>query len=213
MHADARLTGRLIRIGVAAGLAGVVMYLATSLLPLPTFLGRPFWVLTGPLMTIAFVGLFPFVAAHGVTASAVLGTVLGAIAGALRCVFAVVQSSNRYYIRRYAAEESGESAGELWSRIFDGVFTVQSGINYAYDLFLDLAVVFLAVALWRHPGPGRAFAVSGVAVAALHFTLKLVTFPEPPAAAGLVDVGPAVALWFLALLVWVLFRTLRTEEV
>ena len=209
---DERLSGRPMQIGVASGLAAVAMYLAGALLSLPTFLSRPFWVLMGPFMSTAFVGIFPFLVRQRMTASAVLGTVLGVLAGALRCVFSVVQSNNLFYVRRYMAAESSDAAREEWRHILNGVFTVQNGINYAYDLFLDLAILFLALALWRHPRPGKILAVAGIALAAVHFALKLIAFPEPPAEAGLFDVGPAVGLWFLALLVWMVVERRWAER-
>lgn len=206
MQIDTGLSNRVMRTGVIFGLIAVLMYLLLAILPLPTFLRRPFWVLIGPFMTIAFVGLFPFIATHRVTVTAILGTVMGVLAGALRCASSVVQSSNLHYIRRYTDAESSESAQQVWQNILSGVFTVQNGLNYAYDLFLDLAVLMLAIALWHHPGPGRIFAITGAAAGATHLSLKLVTYPEPPAEAGLVDVGPVLGLWFLALLVWILWR-------
>jgi hypothetical protein len=40
--------------------------------------------------------------------------------------------------------------------------------------------------------------IAGLALAAAVLALNLSTFPTPPAEAGLVDVGPAIGLWYLA---------------
>jgi hypothetical protein len=40
--------------------------------------------------------------------------------------------------------------------------------------------------------------IAGLVLAAAVLALNLLTFPTPPAEAGLVDVGPAIGLWYLA---------------
>jgi hypothetical protein len=68
---------RLVRLGVAAGAAAIVMYLARTFLPLPEALGTAFFVLFGPSLVVAFVGFYPFLARPQPTISALLGTTLG----------------------------------------------------------------------------------------------------------------------------------------
>jgi hypothetical protein len=55
-----------------------------------------------------------------------------------------------------------------------------------------------------HPRFGTTMGIAGVVLAAALLALNLGTFPTPPAEAGLVDVGPAVGLWYLAatILMW-----------
>jgi hypothetical protein len=45
---------------------------------------------------------------------------------------------------------------------------------------------------------------AGVAIAVGLLALNLYTFPTPPAEAGLVDLGPAVGLWYLVVTVMLL---------
>jgi hypothetical protein len=46
--------------------------------------------------------------------------------------------------------------------------------------------------------------IVGLVLAATLLGLNLFTFPTPPAEAGLIDVGPAIGLWYLAgtILMW-----------
>jgi hypothetical protein len=50
----------------------------------------------------------------------------------------------------------------------------------------------------QHPRFGRVFAVSGILVGVSLLLLNLFSFPTPPSEAGLVDLGPALGVWYLA---------------
>lgn len=200
---------RLAWAGIITGILAGGMYLGNTLLDLPTFLRRPFWIFIGPLMCVAFIGVFGFLIRRGPSATLIVATIFGVLAGALRLAFSVVQSNNLITIRRHASEATTEAEREVWAQVFDGVFTVQNGINYAYDLFLDWGIILLAVPLWSVSRGGRALAILGAGLAGLHFTLKLVTFPDPPAAAGLLDVGPGIGGFVLVMLGWMAWRLTR----
>ncbi|MDH3198988.1 MAG: hypothetical protein OEO21_12195, partial [Candidatus Krumholzibacteria bacterium] len=60
------------------------------------------------------------------------------------------------------------------------------------------------IAMLRHPRFGKAMGIAGLFLGAAVAGLNLLTFPTPPAEAGLVDVGPAIGLWYLAatILMW-----------
>lgn len=209
---DYRAARRLTWIGITAGLLAGAMYLASVVLHLPAMLSRLFWIFLGPLISVAFLGVFAFPGWKRRSAALVVSTVFGVMAGALRLVFSAVQSSNLFYIRRHMADAATDAEREAWSDILTGVFTVQAGINYAYDFFLDCGIILLAIPLWRTSRAGKILAAVGAAIAGTHFTAKLVTFPEPPAEAGLFDFGPAVSLFVLVLLGWMAWTLRRTGE-
>lgn len=214
MGLDDAAARRLARAGIVTGMLAGSMYLARTVFDLPTHLSRPFWIFIGPLMCVAFLGVFGFLVRRGPSATLVVATTFGVLAGALRLVFSVVQSNNLITIRRHAGEAATEGERQVWAQVFDGVFTVQDGINYAYDLFLDWGIILLAIPLWGVSRGGRVLAVLGAGLAGLHFTLKLVTFPDPPAAAGLFDVGPAIGVFVLVMLGWMAWKLVeegRTE--
>ncbi|MFQ5568081.1 MAG: hypothetical protein ACE5G0_00315 [Rhodothermales bacterium] len=200
-HANVQRT--LVKISVGAGLAVVVMYLLPKLVPLG-FLGTYFFIYQGPLLVVAFVGLYPFLSKPTVSVSAILGTLFGVIAGVCRMLFSVVQLTNLHYIRRSMRDAETPEAEQVWQHIFDGVFTVQNGISYVMDFFLDWAVFLFAVVMWRHPKFGKVFSILGLIVAGFHFVMKAYSFPEPPAEAGLFDAGPFVSVWAALVFIWVL---------
>ncbi len=203
MTPDAALERRLVKIGWTAGLVAVAMYLTRTLLPLPDWLGTAFFIYFGPVLVVAFLGFYPFLARPRASIPALLATVFGVIAGAVNMMFAVVQLNNLHTIRKYMRAAESEAAREAWIDILSGVFTVQNGMNYVYDFFLDMAAFMYAAVMWTHPKFGKIFSILSVLAVGPHFVMKIITFPEPPAEAGLFDAGPLVAIWFAIVLVQV----------
>ena len=70
-------------------------------------------------------------------------------------------------------------------------------VRSAWDGYIGLGTICFGLAMLRHPRFGRVFGVSGIVIGAGLLALNLWTFPSPPVNAGLVDLGPAVGLWYL----------------
>ena len=60
-----------------------------------------------------------------------------------------------------------------------------------------MSAFLFAVVMWRHPAFGRWFSLLSVVTIGPHLLMKSITFPRPPAEAGLFDAGPLVGVWFL----------------
>ena len=187
---------RLFKIGLAAGLAATIMYPSRAFLPLPSWLLTPFWIFFGPTLILAFVGLYPFITRGADRLLALFYAISGIITGAFHMSFTVVQSTNLSYIRPHIRNAVDEGSKEIWSNVLSGVFTVQNGLNYVTDFFLDSTVLLAGVMMWRHPRFGPVFTVLAFASGGLHMALKYITFPKPPASAGLFDAGPAVGIFW-----------------
>ncbi len=201
MQGPSSVDGRLVRVGVIAGAAAVVTYLAKTFLPLPDAVQVVFFLCRGPLVVIAFLGFYPFLIKPAPSVGALLGTVFGVIAGAATMLFGVIQLTNLHYIRGYIRAAGSPGAAQAWQNILQGVFTVQNGVNYVADFFLDWAAFLFALSMWNHPKLGKWWGVLSVVLVGPHFIMKAITFPVPPAEAGLFDAGPLVSLWFALVLV------------
>jgi len=193
----------LTRAGAVSGIAVAVMYLLPHIVSV-AFLSTYLFIYQGPLLVVAFVGLYPLFSKSTAPVLALLGSLFGVVAGVCRMLFSVVQMTNIGYIHSYIRDAHTPEAAQSWQDIFNGVFTVQNGISYVMDFFLDWAVLLFALAMWKHPRFGKVFTITGFVAAASHLGMKAYSFPKPPAEAGLFDAGPLVALWATIVFVWVL---------
>lgn len=191
--AEWRSTG----MGTIAGSTALVLYLARSFLPLPDVVATLCYMLFGPCLVLAFLGWWPLMRRDGARLRSQVATVFGIIAGATNMMFAVVQMNNLYYLRLKIDAAVDPALALEWKRILVGVMTVQNGLNFTMDFFLDVAAFCYASILWRRGRAGRWLALCSVLLVGPHFTMKLATFPRPPAEAGLFDGGPLVGMWFL----------------
>ena len=202
----------LVKTGVGAGIAVSIMYPARTFIPLPDFVSTSFFVYFGPLLVVAFIGLYPFLAKPRTTVAAILGTAFGVIGGVANTMFAVVQMTNLHYIYGYIRSAETAPAKQEWRDILNGVFTVQNGLNYVSDLFIDWTAFMFAIVLWSHPKFSRIFSITGVIAAGFHFVMKAYSFPVPPGEAGLFDAGPLVSIWFAVVTIQVLRNVRWMDE-
>ena len=179
-----------IRAGVAAGFATCVVYPLLIFAPLPDVLTVTLASLMGPLLGISSWGLREFITLHRRSVLADLGAASNALAGALLTAMLLVQIA------------AGMRAGG--ERVPRELVSVWLGLDVAWDAYVGLGTLFLGIAMLKHPRLGTIIGSLGIAMATLLLALNFWTFPEPPGEAGLIDVGPFVALWYLAVTVMVL---------
>jgi hypothetical protein len=176
----------LIRWGAIAGLGTCVVYPLIIFVSLPTVVTAVLAASMGPLLGIASWGLREFIHADRPRTAASLAAASNALAGSLLTAMLLVQMA--------AGIRSGD-------RTHADVVSVWLGLDVAWDVYVGLGTLLFAVCALRHPRLGRVLGLAGIAIAAALLALNLYTFPTPPAAAGLVDLGPAVGLWYLAVTV------------
>lgn len=192
LHSD------LARWGAWAGIAALICYFGAAFIPLPDALVEVMAMMFGPLLGLSFLGIYAAVRAHRNSVPLVFGTVMGVAAGVAVNLMLTVQLANN------SLREPGDEAGETGEIIWRAVNQVQFSIDVSWDVFICAAGILVAVAMLRHPKFGKLFGLSGLVLALLLLVLNLYTFPIGPAYAGLIDVGPFFALWFLAVYVRIL---------
>jgi hypothetical protein len=142
--------------------------------------------LFGPLIAGASVALYLLLAAERATLAGLLAAVANVAAGALVTAMVLVQLAVNDV-------EAGLSPA------VNGAFErVEFGLDLSWDVFLVAGTILFSCAMLADPRFGRPFAVPGIAVAVGLYVLNFATFPTPPAAEGLVDLGPLVGLWYAA---------------
>jgi hypothetical protein len=80
-----------------------------------------------------------------------------------------------------------------------GLRMVDHGLDVAWDMLIGVALIFSGVALRRRTGLGLGWAMPSAALGVALIVLNAATFPWPPADRGLVDVGPLIGLFVMAL--------------
>ena len=81
--------------------------------------------------------------------------------------------------------------------VFMGLNMVQLGLDVTFDIFYSVGLILLGVIVYRSPEGGKILGGVAVVLAAALLALNIWTFPLPPSEAGLVDLGPATAIWWL----------------
>jgi hypothetical protein len=181
---------RWVKAGIGAGLVTCLVYPLVTMAPLPRI---PLVVLAsalGPSLALASVGLREAIRLHRASVVGDLGAIFNALAGVLLEAMLLVQLA----VGIRAPDPTP-------SRAIVGVWL---GLDVAWDVYIGLGTGCFAIAMLRHPRFGKAMGVVGLVLAATLLAFNLATFPTPPAEAGLVDVGPAIGLWYLVatILMW-----------
>jgi len=209
MEHDEAFERRLVIVCLLCGGSATVLYPVAMFAPLPERLAYLIAFAVGPLISLGCLGLGRYLNRERRMVSAYLGQLFGIVAGVLLNAMLVVQGSNQLHFRRYLAEAGDESARQSLKLMLRGVSTVQLGLDVSWDIFIGVATVLFGFAFGCRHGVDRALGVLGVIAGAALLLLNLSTFPVPPGEAGSIDVGPAVALWFLAVslrVLWVMRR-------
>jgi hypothetical protein len=181
-----------IRMGAVAGLCTCVVYPLMIFAPLPTLATVALASSMGPLLGLASWGLREFVNLDRPRPAATLGAISNTLAGALLTAMLLIQLAAG--IR--SNDQPTSDAVSVWL-----------GLDVAWDVYVGLGTLFFAVCAVPHPRLGRLIGSAGIVIAVGLLALNLYTFPTPPGEAGLLDLGPAVGLWYLVVTV-VVFASL-----
>jgi len=188
-----------VQVGIVAGFFTCLAYPFLVFVPLPKLVTTTLAACFGPALAVACFGLRRLPDWETPQVSSALGALLNALAGALFSAMALVQMAVGY-------SAGGEKVGAQMTAIW-------LGLDVAWDAYIGLGTLCFALAMLHHPRFGRAFAFSGMVIAAGLLALNFYTFPAPPKSAGLVDLGPAIGIWYLVVTIqmWRCLHWARTS--
>lgn len=183
-----------------AGVVGVACYILAITLPWPeTQWGTSSALLVvsaWPVLSIVYAyGLYDFVAAERdgtanrlgfVFAVAAFTTVLGMIVAQLAVGAGIAEISQ-------GLDASTAKALRRGLRLID------LGLDVAWDMLIGTALIFSGLAIRRRSGLGRGWAIPSVILGAALILLNAATFPWPPGDRGLIDIGPLIGAFVMAL--------------
>jgi hypothetical protein len=204
MNEDNQFTKKWIQVGIVAGLFVSVIYPLMIFAPLPFHVSLILAGSAGPLLSISSIGLYHFIKIHRKTVSLQIAVLFNVIAGVIFNMMLIVQLAIRKGINEYIAEASESATQEMLRWILRSVNKVHLGLDISWDIFILVGTFLFALNMLRHPRLGKAIGLIGVLIACVTMGLNLYSFPAPPADVGLVDPGPFVGLWYLAVTILIL---------
>jgi hypothetical protein len=186
------------RVGVVAGFLAVASYTLISALSPPLSLGLILASVFGPSLAVASVGLYHLLRLETRTVGLDLGVASNVVAGVAVTLMLFAQLGLKEWFASHVAGGTFDIPSVVADADLATAKGIYLGLDVAWDLFLVLGTVLLAWSMRRHVRFGWLFTWSGIAIASALLVLNLLVFPEPPADAGSVDLGPLIGLWYLA---------------
>jgi hypothetical protein len=183
---------------IITGLGAILSYTLLIILPGPYIALVILAAAFGPFLAAASLGLYHVLAESGnpvVLQLAVLFNVLGA---AIFTMMLLVQLAIGYQI-----QSLGEEVQNL-TTLRTSLVGVQLGLDVTWDVFISLGTLLFAISMFSDAHFGWILGMAGILIAVALLILNLWTFPTPPASKNLVDLGPLVGLWYLAVSIMLL---------
>ena len=175
--------------GVTAisGIIGIVAYAGTNaashstspIIAVPLVFAFAFGI------TVSSIGLYYVLGGTTGSRMALIAAVANVIAAGQLLAMIMIQASVQATV-----EQPGAALKAVWW-----------GLDVAWDLYVGTGTILLALCMFGRRGLGARFALPGMLIGSILLIFNIVTFPIPPANAGLVDPGPLVGLWYLVVYV------------
>jgi hypothetical protein len=188
-----------VRSGIA-GILGVVCYILGITLPWPdTQLGTSGALLivsAWPILSIVYsYGLFTFVGAERDSTANRLAFVFAVIAFTTVLAMIVVQLT----VGAGIDEITNGLDEETRTALRRGLRMIDHGLDVAWDMLIGTALVLSGIAMRRRSGLGVGWAIPSAGLGIALIGLNAATFPWPPGDRGLIDIGPLIGLFVIAL--------------
>jgi len=165
-----------------------------------------------PILSIIFVfGLVRFIALTCDGFSNQLAGVFAYLAFALVAAMMSIQFAIDLGLDTYISNSSPNQA-ELLSMIKRSLRLVDMGLDVAWDFFIGSSLIFLAIAIKQNRGFGIWWSVPAGILGTLLIALNSITFPWPPNTRGLIDIGPAIGAYIIAVSGRLLFIAARMKS-
>jgi hypothetical protein len=185
-------------VSIITGIGAVVTYTLLSILSGPFTVAVILASAFGPLLAAASLGLYHVLAESGNPVILQLAAMFNILGAATFTMMLLVQLAIGYQI-----QSLGEEAQNL-TALRTSLVGVQLGLDVAWDIFISLGTLLFAISMFGDARFGWILGTAGVLIAMALLILNLWTFPTPPAAKNLVDLGPLVGIWYLVVTIMVI---------
>ena len=169
------------------GIVGIVAYIGTSVASHSTspVIAIPLVFAFAFGITVSSIGLYHILGGTTGSRMALIAAVANVVAAAQLLAMIMIQGSVQATV-----EQPGAALKAVWW-----------GLDVAWDLYVGTGTILFALCMFGRRGLGAWFALPGLLIGSILLIFNIVTFPIPPANAGLVDPGPLVGLWYLVVYV------------
>ena len=209
---ESRVILNWIKTGVICGIITSLIYPLLTLVQMPLILTAVLAAAMGLLLSLASIGLYQVLKLHRKTVKLQIAVLFNIIAGVLLNLMFMVQLTVREFMKGYIDQATNEYAQETYEMIWKSVDKVQLGMDLSWDVYLSVGTFLFALSMLTHPRFGKIFGWLGMSFALLLLYFNFFSFPVPPGEAGLIDFGPAIGLWYLAVAIRILFSLKWVEE-
>ena len=207
-----KMTIQWIKLGVVCGILTTLIYPLLILVKMPIIITALLAAAMGLLLSLASIGLYQVLKLHRKTVKLQIAVLFNIIAGVLLNLMFMVQLTVREFMKGYIDQATNEYAQETYEMIWKSVDKVQLGMDLSWDVYLSVGTFLFALSMLTHPRFGKIFGWLGMSFALLLLYFNFISFPVPPGEAGLIDFGPAIGLWYLAVAIRILFSLKWVKE-
>ncbi len=183
-----------IKLGVISGFIVIISYPVMILVSMPVQLQLVLAYVFGFFFLITSLGLYQFISMNRKTVSSQLGVIFNIIGCSVVTMMLTIQLA----LFHMKETSSIDATREMKNYIFQFPNSIQLGLDVVWDIFVGVGTILLALNMYKHPRFGKIFSITGVIVTLALLVLNIYTFPIPPGESGSIDLGPLVALWYLA---------------
>jgi len=194
-------------LGGLSGVAGTCCYILSIALYLNNvilYLLAMVW----PILSIIFAfALFHYVSLERQTVANYLAFIFACLGFTLLAAMISVQLAVKMGVEEFIAGSTERN--EMLGLIERTIRLIDQGIDVAWDLFIGSSLLFLAFALKGHTRFRLYWSIPAALLGFLLILFNLKTFPWPPDTQGLIDVGPFIGIYIIALgfrLLWLGIR-------
>ncbi len=184
-------------IGGTSGITGTVLYVLTGFM---TFNHTLLYILgmAWPILSIIFVfSIYKYIAYENQSTANKLSFVFATLGFTIVACMISVQLAVRWGIDEYISITPEKE--ELLDLIRKITRLVDHGLDVAWDLFIGTSLIFLFSAIKGHNRFKLIWAIPSAILGSILIVLNVLTFPWPPNTKGLIDIGPLIGLYIIAI--------------
>lgn len=183
--------------GGICGIAGTILYILASFLPLHQNL-LYIIAMSWPILSIIFVySIYKYVAYNHQTFVNQLSVIFALLGFTIVACMISIQLAVKFGINEYISNTTDNR--ESFDLILKAIRLVDHGLDVAWDLFIGTSLLFLFAAIKGHSKFRLPWAIPALILGIVLIILNAYAFPWPPNTVGLIDIGPLIGLFIIAI--------------